>query len=285
MGHSIANEEQVLKAVEAGAQRCTHLFNGMPELHQRRAALTAVALTDDRITIEMILDGFHLHPRMVDLACRAKPKENLIGVSDSIQAAGLKDGTYHIGTEEISVKNGISTTPEGVIAGTTLTLEEGWHHLVTYSHLTLSEAAACFTINPARNVGLDKVGELRPGKQADIAFFDTETNRARLTVSRGRVVFDSEVKKIRIQTGTERLTGHAGIPTSRFRERTENSNRSGTTGWHVRRQTRSGNRHCPNPSGSRPPESISGKVPAANGSGAINRQLPGTPQSAASILK
>ncbi len=195
MGHSLANEEQVLKAVEVGAQRCTHLFNGMPELHQRRAALTTVALTDDRITIEMILDGFHLHPRMVDLACRAKPKENLIGVSDSIQAAGLKDGTYHIGTEEVSVKDGKSLTPEGVIAGTTLTLEEGWHHLVTYSHLTFTEAAACFTINPARNIGLDNIGELRPGKQADIAFFDSKTNRTRLTVSRGRIVYDSEETK------------------------------------------------------------------------------------------
>jgi N-acetylglucosamine-6-phosphate deacetylase len=192
MGHSVAYEKDVIRAIDAGAVRCTHIFNGMPPLHQREVTLTTVALTDDRITIEIIADGFHLDPRMVDLACRTKPKDKLIGVSDAIQGAGLEDGSYHLGSSEIMVEDGLSRTLDGTIAGTTMTLEKGWHHLVTYSHLQNLEAATCFTVNPAKDIGLTDRGELRPGKRADISFFDSETNKTRLTVSRGRIVYDSQ---------------------------------------------------------------------------------------------
>ena len=195
MGHSIASEQDVLRAVDAGARRCTHLYNGMPPLHQRNASLGAVALTDDRITIELILDGSYLlHPRMLDLACRAKPKDKLIGISDCVQGADLRDGRYHLGMSEIEVHGGLATTADGTLAGTTLNLAKGWQCLKTYSHLDDNGAAACVTINPALSLDLDDRGILRPGKRADISFFYQGNNEARLTVSRGRIVFDSEGK-------------------------------------------------------------------------------------------
>jgi N-acetylglucosamine-6-phosphate deacetylase len=192
MGHSLADESAVLRAVDAGARRVTHIFNGMPPLHQRAVGLTAVALTDDRVDIEIILDGAHLHPRMIDLVCRAKPSARIIGVSDAIQGAGLLDGTYHLGQTEINVRNGRSTTPEGVLAGTTLTLERGWRHLIQFSKIALTEAAACLTLNPARSIGITDRGELHPGKRADIAIFDARTNNTRMVVCRGRTVYDAK---------------------------------------------------------------------------------------------
>jgi N-acetylglucosamine-6-phosphate deacetylase len=192
MGHSLADEAAVLRAVDAGARRVTHIFNGMPPLHQRAVGLTAVALTDDRLDIEIILDGAHLHPRMVDLVCRSKPIKRIIGVSDAIQGAGLLDGTYHLGPTEINVRNGRSTTPDGVLAGTTLMLERGWRHLMQFSHIELTDAASCLTLNPARSIGLTDRGELHPGKRADIAIFDTRTNNTRMVVCRGRTVYDSQ---------------------------------------------------------------------------------------------
>lgn len=194
MGHSLADEPAVLKAVDAGAIRCTHIYNGMPPLHQRAVGLTAVALTDDRIHVEIILDGFHLHPRMVDLVCRSKPKDKLIGISDAIEGTGLRDGTYHLGRTALIVKKGRSTTTQGTLAGTTLTLERGWRHLITFSHMDKRDAAACFTINPARSLSLNDRGELHPGKRADIAFFDSKTNNAKLSVCEGRIIFDSTGK-------------------------------------------------------------------------------------------
>jgi len=192
MGHSLGTEADVLRAVDAGATRCTHLFNGMPPLHQRHSTLTTVALTDDRISIELILDGSHLHPKMIDLACRIKPKDKLIGVSDAIQGAGLKDGIYHLGGAQIQVVNGKSMTEDGTLAGTTLTLEKGWHHLVTYSHMSITDAAACFSLNPARNLKLYDRGELKPKRRADLVFFDKDTNRVRMTVVNGKIVYQSE---------------------------------------------------------------------------------------------
>jgi N-acetylglucosamine-6-phosphate deacetylase len=192
MGHSLADEKAFIRAVDAGATRCTHLFNGMPPLHQREVGLTAMALVDNRIDVELILDPLLIHPRMIELACRAKPNHRIIGVSDAVEGAGLSDGDYHLGECEIQIHDGKVTTHDGVIAGTTQTLEKGWSQLANASHMARSDAAACLSINPARSIGLEKRGELRPGYWADIAFFDAETNKQRLTVSKGRVIYDSK---------------------------------------------------------------------------------------------
>ena len=82
-------------------------------------------------------------------------------------------------------------TDEGIIAGTTLTLERGWRHLVAYSRLDPTDAAACLTINPARCFGLTGKGELLPGRKADIAFFDSNTNMTVLTLREGKVIYAS----------------------------------------------------------------------------------------------
>ena len=195
MGHSLADEDTFIRAVDAGATRCTHLFNGMPALHQRSVGLTAMALVDNRIDVELILDGALIHPRMIELACRAKPNNRIIGVSDAVEGAGLDDGNYHLGECEIHVENGKVTTSDGVLAGTTQTLEKGWQHLAQASHMPLNDAAACLSVNPARSIGLNKRGELRPGFYADIAFFNTETNNVRMTVSKGSIIYDRKSNK------------------------------------------------------------------------------------------
>lgn len=192
MGHSIATYEDTMRAIDAGAINCTHLFNGMLPLHQRQISLTAIALMDDRVTVELILDGRHLDPMIVDLACRCKPHDKVIGISDSNQGAGLKDGEYHIGPATIHVRNGVSTTDAGNLAGTTTLLDRGWHSLMTYSHLPETDAACCVTRNPAISHGLEDRGELKPGKLADIAFFELNTNRTIMTVCNGEVVFNPE---------------------------------------------------------------------------------------------
>lgn len=194
MGHSIAREADVLRAIDAGARNCTHLFNGMPVLHQRDIALTAVALTDERVTIELILDGKHLHPRMIDLSCRCKPKDKVIGISDSNQGTGMNDGNYHIGPSLIHIENGVATTDDGALAGSTMLLDSGWHSLMTYSHMMDIDAAACTTFNPAVNLGLEDRGQLLPGKRADIAIFESETSKSLITVAGGRIIYDATGK-------------------------------------------------------------------------------------------
>lgn len=192
MGHSIANEEETLRAIDAGARCCTHLFNGMPPLEQRHISITAVALTDDRVTVELIIDGKHLHPRMVELACRCKPETKLVAVSDAIMASGMPDGRYFIGDSPIVVEKGFSLTPEGKLAGTTTMLDDGWHSLMNYANTDETYAAGSVNYNPALSLGLSDRGILRPGTRADMAIFEQHTNKLLMTICRGEIIFCAE---------------------------------------------------------------------------------------------
>jgi N-acetylglucosamine-6-phosphate deacetylase len=189
MGHTVANEAQVRAAIDAGATRCAHLYNGMEPLKQRRVGLAAIALTDERVYVELISDGIHIHPGMIDLACRCKPKDKLLGISNAIEAAGLEDGIYRLGEETIVVSRGISMLRGGVLAGATSFLDRNYSYLRAKTHLTAEEAAACFTVNPARSIGLDDRGEIKPGKRADLAIMSGD-HQVQMTIVGGRIVYD-----------------------------------------------------------------------------------------------
>ena len=187
MGHSIANADETLRCIDAGASRCTHLFNGLPPIHHRKTCITDVVLTNDDVSTEIILDGAHIDPRIVDITTRVKPPNKVIGVSNSIQfSPGQPNGYYE--------KNDRIFTREGVLAGTAHSLDIGWMHLRTYAHFSMCRAAACFTSNPAQDLGLITRGELSPGKRADITFFDSETSQVAMTLSRGVAIYKRDSK-------------------------------------------------------------------------------------------
>ncbi len=192
MGHSLADGEKTLRAIDAGANYCTHLFNGMLPLHQREITLAGIVLTDPRVTAEMIIDGRHVHPRMVDLACRCKRANRIIGISDGTMAYNMPDGNYRIGPTPIKVVNGFSQTEDGIFAGTTTMLDTGWHSLMSSGHLAETRAAQAVTANPASNFGFLDRGVLLPGRLADLAIFEKGTNRLLMTVRRGEVIYQNE---------------------------------------------------------------------------------------------
>ena len=89
-------------------------------------------------------------------------------------------------------ESGVVRMGDGVISGSTMTLDNSWLHLLSYGNMPKSLAAACISTNPAKDLGLITRGELRPGKRADITILDSVTNRVRMTVSRGNIIYDSE---------------------------------------------------------------------------------------------
>lgn len=192
MGHSLAGEKETLRAIDAGATHCTHLFNGMNPLHQREVGLPGIVLTDDRVTVELIIDGRHVHSRMVDLACRCKTLRQIIGISDGTMASGMPDGQYHIGPSEIIVKNGFSQNSAGKLAGTTTMLDSGWHSLMSCGHLSETKAAQAVTRNPAEHFALFDRGQLLPGLRADLAVFEKGTNRPLMTIRRGEIIAQAQ---------------------------------------------------------------------------------------------
>lgn len=193
MGHSLADEEATRRAIDIGATRCTHFYNGMPQLTQREVSLPAVVLTDDRVTIELIVDGVHVHPRMIDLACRAKPRNRVVGISDAATGAGLAEGLYHFGNDMVQVSEGsCRRVSDGRLAGSCLTLDTAMRNLRRFSPaLSDQEVISCFTLNAARSVGLGDRGQIQPGRRADITLLDADWN-IRMTFAGGRLVYDRD---------------------------------------------------------------------------------------------
>ncbi|MET9774721.1 N-acetylglucosamine-6-phosphate deacetylase [Streptomyces sp. NPDC006367] len=174
VGHTDATYEQTLQAVDAGASVATHLFNAMPPLGHRSPGPIAALLEDERVTVELINDGTHLHPAALRLAFHHAGAARVAFITDAMDAAGFGDGRYMLGPMEVEVADGVARLTEGgSIAGSTLTLDRAFKRAVTVDGLPVEDVVAAISANPARLLGLaDRVGSLEPGKDADLVVLD-----------------------------------------------------------------------------------------------------------------
>ncbi|WP_324783484.1 N-acetylglucosamine-6-phosphate deacetylase [Streptomyces sp. H51] len=176
IGHTDATYEQTVQAVRAGATVATHLFNAMPPLGHRAPGPIAALLEDERITVELIDDGTHLHPAALQLAFHHAGAARVAFITDAMDAAGFGDGRYMLGPLEVEVAAGVARLVEGgSIAGSTLTLDRAFQRAVTVDGLPVQDVVAAVSANPARLLGVDdRVGSLEPGKDADLVLLDAE---------------------------------------------------------------------------------------------------------------
>ncbi|MEW2520049.1 N-acetylglucosamine-6-phosphate deacetylase [Actinacidiphila alni] len=174
IGHTDATYEQTLEAVDAGATVATHLFNAMPPLQHRAPGPIAALLEDERVTVELINDGTHLHPAVLELAFGSAGADRVAFITDAMDAAGFGDGHYDLGPMKVEVLDGVARLVEGgSIAGSTLTLDTAFKRAVTLDGLSLNDAVKAISTNPARLLGLaDRTGTLEPGKDADLVVLD-----------------------------------------------------------------------------------------------------------------
>ncbi|NYI07623.1 N-acetylglucosamine-6-phosphate deacetylase [Allostreptomyces psammosilenae] len=176
VGHTDADYATTRRAVDAGATVATHLFNAMPGLGHRAPGPVAALLEDERVTVELINDGVHLHPAVMELAFRAAGAARVALVTDAMGAAGMGDGRYHLGPLEVDVTEGVARLVEGgAIAGSTLTLDEALRRAVLVDRIPIEQAVRALSGNPARLMGLgERVGSLEAGKDADLVVLDAE---------------------------------------------------------------------------------------------------------------
>lgn len=168
MGHSDATYEQAQTAFANGINAATHLCNAMAPLHHRAPGNICAALCDDHIYTELICDGLHVHPGMVQMIHKLKPSDRLVLITDSMSATRCADGNYSIAGMPVVVKDGKALTVDGALAGSTITLLDGLKHLMDFCHIPVEQALPCATINPARMLGLDQeIGSIEVGKQAN----------------------------------------------------------------------------------------------------------------------
>ena len=188
MGHTSATYEQAQKGVRAGVRHVTHLFNAQTPLMHRDPGVVGAALTDDRVSCELIADTFHVHRRLFPLVARMKG-ENLVLITDCTRAGGLADGEYTLGGQPIFVKGIECRLADGTIAGSVLKLNEAVRNLMENTQLPVWDAVNAASLNPARRIGVaDRKGSLEAGKDADIVICDAHFN-VRATISGGRTIY------------------------------------------------------------------------------------------------
>lgn len=169
LGHTDASADETRQAIDAGATLVTHVFNGMPPVHHRAPGPVGVALTDERVLLECIVDGHHLDPVTVDLVQRAAPGRTVL-VSDAMSATGCGDGDHTIAGSAVSVRDGVAVLADGSsLAGSTITVADAARRLLA-SGTPLPEVVAASATRSSRL--LDAPAPLSIGAPADVLVID-----------------------------------------------------------------------------------------------------------------
>lgn len=192
LGHTNANYQQTCDALHAGACGGVHVFNGMKGIHHRDPGCAGAVLLDKDAYVEVIADGVHLHPGILELIYRMKGPNKMGLISDCIVAGGMKDGSYKLGMLDVNVKGGVARTNSGSLAGSTLTLEKAVANLVNLADIPLLEAVHMASLVPASFLGVDaSLGSIKINKRACLTIVDSDLT-VKGTIIDGKPVFIAE---------------------------------------------------------------------------------------------
>lgn len=188
IGHTNASAGQTEAAIESGAFHATHLFNAMPPLHHRSPGPIAPLLTDPRVLVELIADGHHLAPEIIQLALTAKGAERVALITDAMEGAGAGDGTYSLGGHPVTVKEGKATLADGTLAGSVLTMDRAAANVRAWTGASWETIARLTSTNVAEEMGWSGKGRIIPGADADFVLVD-DALTVHATYIAGRCVY------------------------------------------------------------------------------------------------
>jgi N-acetylglucosamine-6-phosphate deacetylase len=185
LGHSDAQLDATCRGIAAGARHATHTFNAMRPLGHRDPGILGVALADSRLSADIIADGIHVDPLVVDLFLRAKGQDGAVLITDAMAATGMPDGKYRLGSLDVEVSRGHCTAGT-TLAGSVLTLDRAVRNVMQFANWNLRSAVQLATWNPARVVRQhEHRGMLAAGKAADLVVL-TPGGEVRATIVNGR---------------------------------------------------------------------------------------------------
>ncbi|NLP12604.1 N-acetylglucosamine-6-phosphate deacetylase [bacterium] len=189
LGHTDASYAQAFAGFKAGIQHATHLFNAMPPLLHRAPGCVAAVFTHPTVTAQIISDGVHVHPEIVNLTYRLLGAERCVLITDGMQASGLPDGRYVYADKEYETRNGTARYLDGTLIGSTLSLIEMTLRFRKCAGCSLEVALQCASRNPARVLGLaDRKGAILPGYDADLVVWNDDFS-VYATLINGEVVY------------------------------------------------------------------------------------------------
>ena len=186
VGHSDADAAIAHAAFDRGASAVTHVHNAHRRWRPRDPGPAGVALVRPDVWVQAIVDGVHLAPESAFGAFLAAGGRFCL-VTDAVEAAGMPAGSYRLGEREVHVEDGAVRLADGTLAGSVLTMDAAVRNLVR-SGAALADAVQAASRAPARLLGRDDLGVLRPGLPANVAVLNDELEVER-TVLRGREVF------------------------------------------------------------------------------------------------
>lgn len=173
IAHTTADFEQAKAAFDSGVTHATHLFNAMSGLNHRAPGVVGAVLSDSRVRAELICDGVHIHPAVLQTAFKALEDRAII-ISDSMRANGMPEGEpFDLGGQAVTVHNGKAMLADGTIAGSVTNLHEEVRNLASWG-IPLGQALRAASLTPAKAIGMDKeIGSIEPGKRADLVVLDS----------------------------------------------------------------------------------------------------------------
>ncbi|MHC8522921.1 N-acetylglucosamine-6-phosphate deacetylase [Rossellomorea sp. H39__3] len=172
-GHTSATYEQMENAIDAGLSHVTHLFNQMSGLHHREPGVVGAAFARPELMVELIADGVHVKPEVVNIAYRQVTDERFILITDSMRAKCLKNGQYDLGGQMVTVKDGVALLDPDTLAGSVLKMNHAFTNVQDFTGAGMENAIRMASENPARQLGVfDRKGSLKAGKDADIVIMD-----------------------------------------------------------------------------------------------------------------
>ena len=178
-GHTGARYREGMLAIGLGFRSLTHAFNGMPPLDHRDPSILAAFIQDRRTLVQVICDGFHVSPVMIDILHRTLG-DRVVLVTDNMPAA---DPGYHI-------EGGVMRAADGTIAGSALRIDEALRNYMSYAQIPFAQAIVAATHAPARLIHHDgEMGRIARGARADLSFWDKDY-RVIATMVGGRFVYN-----------------------------------------------------------------------------------------------
>jgi len=188
-GHSNATYDETARGLKAGITHVTHLFNAMPPFHHRSPGPLPAIFENEDVSVQIIADGVHLHPSVVNMAYQLVGEKRTICITDGIQAIGLPEGRYLYNGREYESKNGAARYLDGTLIGTAISLEQISLRFMEFTACSLETAINTGTKNPAKLLGIaDRKGTIEIGRDADLVVLDKDLS-VWATVIAGRVVF------------------------------------------------------------------------------------------------
>ena len=193
VGHTGATYEQTRQAFAAGAVGGVHIFNQMSGIHHRQPGAAGAVLHDKSIVAELIADGVHVDPIVMDLIYRLKGANKTALITDCICAGGLPDGKYNLGLIAVTVEKGVARTHTGALAGSTLSLNKAVANMINLVGVSPLDAVHMASLTPATLLDINhKVGSIKEGKYANLAVLDEHYNVV-MTFVRGQTVYSKPV--------------------------------------------------------------------------------------------